>query len=184
MQDVNIGKKILEYRKSKNLSIRELAKLAQVTPSLLSQIERGLANPSINTLKIISKSLDVPVFTFFMASVDTNDLVVRGDKRKKMIFPESNNFTYELLSPNLKGSIEFALMKLTSDSHSSENLMSHEGEEAAFVIKGKVDLHLEDEVITLKQGDSVRIVPHMKHKWENSYDEDTDVIFAITPPSF
>ena len=38
MSDINIGEKITQYRKSKGLSIRELAKLANVTPSLLSQI--------------------------------------------------------------------------------------------------------------------------------------------------
>ena len=53
MSDINIGEKITQYRKSKGLSIRELAKLADVTPSLLSQIERGLANPSVNSLNFL-----------------------------------------------------------------------------------------------------------------------------------
>jgi transcriptional regulator with XRE-family HTH domain len=184
MDDINIGRKILEYRKSKNLSIRELAELAQVTPSLLSQIERGLANPSINTLKIIARILDAPLFTFFTESKDTDELVVREDKRKKMIFPENNNLSYELLSPNLQGALEFLLMDLTPNSQSSEELMSHEGEEAAYIIEGKVDLYLADEVITLNRGDSVKILPHMKHKWKNKYDENVKVVFAITPPSF
>ncbi|HAU5039126.1 TPA: helix-turn-helix transcriptional regulator, partial [Clostridioides difficile] len=42
MNDLNLGEKIAEVRKKQNLSIRDLAKLADVTPSLLSQIERGL----------------------------------------------------------------------------------------------------------------------------------------------
>ncbi len=184
MEDLNIGKKIKENRKAKNLTIRELAKLVEVTPSLLSQIERGLANPSLNTLKMVARALEVPLFTFFIAPIDTEGLVVRADSRKKMMFPESKNFAYELLSPDLNGAIELALMKLTPNSNSSIEEMGHEGEEAAYVIEGKVDLYLNDEMVTLDMGDSVKILPHTKHKWNNPYDQDAQVIFAITPPSF
>ena len=184
MDDINIGEKILQYRKIKNLSIRDLAKLAGVTSSLLSQIERGLANPSLNTLKTIAKTLEVPLFTFFVAPVNTKELVIRSDKRKKMMFPDSESAVYELLSPDLSGSIEFALMKLAPLSHSSRELMEHEGEEAAFVLEGKIKLYLEDEVIILNLGDSVRIPGGTKHKWENPYDKNTSIVFAVTPPSF
>ncbi|MBZ9687026.1 helix-turn-helix domain-containing protein [Clostridium estertheticum] len=184
MEDTNVGQKIAEYRKSKSLNIRELGKLAKVTPSMISQIERGLANPSINTLKLIAKALEVPLFTFFIDSVSTYDRVVRADKRKKIIFPDSRNFGYELLSPDLNGSIELALMTLTPNSCSSEEVMSHKGEEAALVIKGKIKLSLGDDEIILYTGDSVRIQPHDRHKWENIFDSDAEVVFAITPPSF
>lgn len=184
MDDINVGKKISEYRKSKNITAKQLAEMVGVTPSLLSQIEKGTANPSINTLKMISKSLDIPLFTFFTTQVDTDQLIVRSDKRKKMMFPQNNNLSYELLSPNLNGAIEFALITLTTDSQSSNEIMSHEGEEVAYVIKGKVNIYLNEEVITLNQGDSIKILSHMKHKWENPYKNDASVIFAITPPSF
>ena len=85
MSDINIGEKISLIRKKQNLSIRDLAKLAEVTPSLLSQIERGLANPSVNSLKSISSALNVPLFTFFMSEVNKEELIVRSDNRKKVI---------------------------------------------------------------------------------------------------
>lgn len=184
MDDINIGKKIMEYRKSKNLNIRELATMASVTPSLLSQIERGVANPSINTLKVISSVLDVPLFTFFVSSVAAKDLVVRHENRRGIVFPESHNFSYELLSPDLNGMLELALMTLTEDSCSSEHAMGHEGEEAAYVIRGRIKLFLDGEEVVLNKGDSVRIPPHMKHKWENTFSETAEILFAVTPPSF
>lgn len=101
-----------------------------------------------------------------------------------MVLPESENVVYELLSPDLNGSIEFALMKLTPHSHSSKELMEHEGEEASFVLDGKIKLYLNNNVIILSSGDSVRIPGGTKHKWEKPYDTDTSIIFAITPPSF
>ena len=184
MEDINVGEKILEYRKAKNLSIRSLSDLSGVTSSMLSQIERGLANPSINTLKTIAKALDVPIFNFFMSSVDSETLVVRADQRKKMIFPDNNNFAYELLSPNTSGAIGLMLMTLTPNTTTSEELMGHTGEEAAYISEGKINLHFEDQMIVLNTGDSIRILPHMKHKWTNPYKEDSKVIFAVSPPSF
>ena len=184
MYDINIGEKISEYRKAKDFSIRDLAKLTDVTPSLLSQIERGLANPSLNTLKTIAKALEAPLFTFFTTPVNTKELIIKADKRKKMILPGNENVVYELLSPDLNGSIEFALMKLTPHSHSSKELMEHDGEEAAFVLDGQIKLYLDDNIAILSSGDSVRIPGGTKHKWENPYDSDTSIIFAITPPSF
>lgn len=182
MNDIDIGKKIMEYRKAKNLSIRELAELSNVTSSLLSQIERGLANPSINTLKMISKALDVQLFSFFLCSPSSKDLVVRANNRKEIIFPESKGIVYELLSPDLSGSIEFATFKLEPNGESE--LMEHKGEEVANVLQGKIKLHLNGEIVELNEGDSVRIPPYTNHKWANSYDEVSKVIFAITPPTF
>jgi transcriptional regulator with XRE-family HTH domain len=184
MDDINVGEKILEYRKSKKLNIKDLAKLTGVTPSLLSQIERGLANPSLNTINSIAKVLEVPLFSFFTTSVSTKELVVKADKRKKMILPERENILYELLSPDLSGSIELALMKLTPSSDSSIELLEHDGEEIAFILEGKVNLLLDNNIVPLDTGDSVRIPMGMRHKWINDYAEDVKVIFAITPPSF
>ena len=79
MDDINIGEKILDYRKAKNMNIKELAAKSGVTSSMLSQIERGLANPSINSLKNIAKALEIPIFNFFVSQVDTASLVVRAD---------------------------------------------------------------------------------------------------------
>jgi quercetin dioxygenase-like cupin family protein len=75
-------------------------------------------------------------------------------------------------------------MKITPCSNSSEELLEHDGEEVAFVLEGKVNLSLDNTVVSLDSGDSVRIPRGMKHKWENIYNAEAKVIFAITPPSF
>lgn len=184
MHEVDISKNITEYRKKKELTIKELANLTGVTPSLLSQIEKGSSNPSINTLKQISSALDIPLFNFFINDVESEDLVVRKDSRKKIMFCEEDSFAYELLTPNSQGSIEFMLMKIPAKKSSSKELFNHKGEEVAYVVKGSVNLYLMNTVIELNCGDSVKIPPHSNHKWENVNDFDCEVIFAVTPPSF
>lgn len=184
MDDINIGEKILEYRKLKDYSIKDLSDKSGVTSSMLSQIERGLANPSINSLKSIAKALEVPIFNFFISPLDTSSLLVRSNQRKKMTLADNDDFIYELLSPNTRGAIGMMLMTLSPGSSSSADLMDHPGEEEAFVKKGQVELYLHDQVIVLEEGDSIRILPHMSHRWHNPFKTEAQVVFAVTPPLF
>lgn len=181
MENINIGKKVETYRKSQGLSIRELANRADITPSMLSQIERGLANPSIQTLKILAKTLQVPTFSFLLEEVRTEELVVRSQHRKKMIM---DDVSYELVSPDISGKMATAIMHLLPDSSSSEKLLDHQGEEVAFVIEGKIRISLEGEEYTLETGDSVKIPSYMKHRWINDFSEKAAILFSVTPPSF
>lgn len=186
MSDINLGKKIATIRKNKHMTIKELAEKAKVTASMLSQLERGLANPSINTLKTIAQALDIQLFTLFVEDEVKESLIVKPSERKQMILPTETKqlITYELLSPDLKGDIELAIMTFTPESHTSKDMFKHTGEEVAYVSKGKVHIQLNDEEFELESGDSVKIPPNMLHRWYNPYNEEAQVIFAVSPPSF
>lgn len=184
MQDINIGDKIAEYRNKKNLTIKDLSEKIGVTSSLLSQIERGLSNPSINTLKLISKGLEVPLHNFFREEKNSTDLVVRKESRVKLTFPENNNLSYELLSPSSGGVIQCMLLELPTSSSTSNELMNHDGEEVATILEGTVDLYLDNEIVSLNTGDSIRILPNMNHRWVNNSKNLVKIIFSVTPPKF
>lgn len=179
----NLVKKLSAARNSKGFSLRQLAEKINATPSLLSQIERGLANPSLNTLRMIAVSLDIPLFSLFTEPTNVNKLITRANNRKKIIFPHSN-WEYTLLSPDLSGAIEMVLMTIPPQSQSSEISLSHTGEEVAYVLSGTVILYLEDSMETLEKGDSVKITSGLRHLWKNDSDANVEVIFAVTPPSF
>lgn len=180
---VELGQRIAAARTSKNLSLRQLAERINVTPSLLSQIERGLANPSLNTLRMIAVSLDIPLFSLFTEPANVDKLITRANNRKKIIFPHSN-WEYTLLSPDLSGAIEMVLMTIPPHAQSSEVPLSHTGEEIAYVLSGTVTLYLEDSMETLEKGDSVKIPPGLRHMWKNDNSSNVNVIFAVTPPDF
>jgi transcriptional regulator with XRE-family HTH domain len=72
---VNIGKKIRELREDKGFTLKQLADLVECTSSLISQLERDKADPSISMLKKIAKALNVNIVDFFMESVKDEDIV-------------------------------------------------------------------------------------------------------------
>lgn len=82
---LNIGEKLRAARKKQNLSLRELASRADVSPSLLSQIENGRANPSVMTLYNVAGALAIPITFFFPKSEESNNpepkpMILHSDK--------------------------------------------------------------------------------------------------------
>lgn len=179
-----IGKRIAQLRSKKNLNIKELAKMTNVTSSLLSQIERGLANPSLNTLESISRALDEPMFNFFIPENTMDQLVIRQSDRKRIILPENDGLEYELLTPDLKGNIEMVLLTLPAKNDSSAEQTTHKGEEVAYVMEGDLVFCIENARFPVSKGDSIRIPPYTKHKFRNETSKSATILFAISPPSF
>lgn len=95
-----------------------------------------------------------------------------------------DNLSYELLSPNFTGNLATAIMTIPPKTASSENVLEHKGEELAFVLDGKITLHLNEEEYTLETGDSVKIPAYLKHKWVNQFEKNAIVLFSVTPPIF
>jgi transcriptional regulator with XRE-family HTH domain len=58
-----LGEFIRAQRRHANLSLRQLAEMTQISNAYLSQLERGLHEPSVRVLRSISSALDVSVET-------------------------------------------------------------------------------------------------------------------------
>lgn len=186
MERLEIGAKIRGYRKGKGLSIQALAEMVQITPSMLSQIERDLANPSLNTLKLLSKALNVPLFHFFTTSSQQEETaIVRKNARRTLrTVTKDTAYEYELLTPDTSGSIEFVFQNFQANSNSGDAVQRHNGEEVAYVLTGQLSLMLDQTEYILDEGDSVRIPPMLPHLWINRSSTDAAILFAITPPCF
>lgn len=186
MSEVDVGGKIQAYRKALNMTLKELANSINITSSMLSQIERGLANPSISTLRLIAHALNVPMFQFFVEETKSEDIIITQDKRIKINPSNENNegVTYELLTPNLKGNIEYCIMTLEPGAKSSEFPKSHVGEEVCYMLSGDMILYYDSQTIEVKENTSLCIPPNIIHKWENRTDRTAQMIFAVTPPIF
>lgn len=178
---IQIGQRIKAYRTARSLTVKELAAKAQITPSMLSQIERGQANPSLNTIRLLSAALDEPMFRFFLDDVNVQNEVVRLEERKRII---EYGVEYELLTPDTSGSLEMMQLTLSPGKQSSVRPNGHTGEEVALVQAGQIELILEDETCLLRTGDSVRIKSGIKHCWRNPGETDCILVFAVSPPDF
>ena len=182
-----LGKNIKNSRISQNLSLKKLAEKVDVSPSMLSQIESGKANPSLNTLKLISQHLKVPMFTLFIEEDIDRPILVKKNNRIRITNKGEDSkyeLSYDLLSPDTKGDLQLCEMKLSAYQYNSDNFNFHNGEEVAVCTLGKIELILEDKTIILETGDSVRIPRETKHRWKNPSKATCAIIFSISPPIF
>lgn len=183
-KEVNVGLRIKNIRIEKNLLLKEVADRCGVSSSLLSQIEKGTANPSLNTIKSIAQALEVPIFNFFIETEGENYNVNILKKEDRKIIT-TKDIIYELISPENTKALECMKMIFPKKgAQTSVEPMAHKGEEVAVVIKGRVELYIGGNSVILGEGDSVQIPPITPHKWININDEESVVLFSVTPPEF
>ena len=184
--DAHIGREIRQLRKARGLTIVELRDLTGLSQGYLSQVERDISAPSIKALHSISVALGVSIGWFFPALSDEadeiRDMVVRHDKRRRLVF--ESGITDELLSPNLGRQIELLRCIFTPGSDSGTEPYTHEGEETGIVVSGTLHLWIGDLHVVLNEGDSFAFESDQPHRYENPTDQNTVVIWAITPPSY
>ena len=179
---VNIGEKIQSYRQQKGLNIKELSRLVGISPSMLSQMERNLANPSINTLKALSAALETPLYYFFMGESHKEDVVVHPQDRKAVLTPQIQDGAYQLLTPDASGEQSFYELRLAPLHGCTDRSMVSESEVVCLVQAGEVTLVLDDQEYHLLPGDSARIPPRSRHGWLNRGEGEARVVVASAAP--
>jgi transcriptional regulator with XRE-family HTH domain len=182
VENERMGNRIRKLRISKGINLTEFAKKIDKTPSYLSQIERGMASPSIMALREISKALNVPIF-YFLIDDKEQSAIVRKNERRVLQFPKSH-LTYELLSPGVSHQIEMIRTRIEVGASTCSKPLSHGGEECTLVIEGKMKIQVGDEFFILEEGDSIYYIASIPHKITSIGDKDLVIISAITPSNF
>src|SRR5262245_35937636 len=84
--DVELGPRLRGLRTSRGLTLRQLATRAGVTESFVSQVERGVATPSIASVQRIARGLGLSIADLF-AEVESVGQVVRAGERRRIQYP-------------------------------------------------------------------------------------------------
>jgi transcriptional regulator with XRE-family HTH domain len=188
---LELGPRIRALRLKKKLTLQAVAERARVSQSLISQVERGLASPSVNTLRRIAGALDVPIAALFLGGSMSDDeidvtgsrLVVRRNERKGLHVPRSK-VVYELLTPDLNRKIEFIWIEYEPGAITHIEPMSHPGEENALCLEGSVVVTIDGQEFVLSRGDSISFDSGRLHQVENRSKRKAVLVSAITPPAF
>lgn len=182
--EVNVGLTIKTIRTQKGISLKEVAYKSKISSSMLSQIESGSANPSLNSIRAIANVLDIPLFKLFLENTDNKKgiKIIKEEDRKTISTKDVN---YELISPNQSIDLEFMKMTLKEKGAETSALPKpHKGEEVALLLSGEVKIIIGDSSAKMVAGDSVYIPASESHKWVNLSDGESIVLFAVTPSEF
>ncbi|MCC2879531.1 cupin domain-containing protein [Enterocloster sp. OA13] len=173
----NIGRKIKTFRNRYGMTIQEMAEQSGVSSSLLSQMERGIGNPTISVLEAVSHVMDCSVADLLAEDVKNSDLVVRHRERKRIYEGQKETAMYGLLSDKVvRGNFDMILIVLPPHSEVDSRLSRHPEEEASFILKGNAVFEFDGEVIPLEEGDTIRVLSNRNHRVLNIQDEECVII--------
>lgn len=153
---MEIGAQIRNIRLKQKLTQQEVADLCGFTKGMLSKIENGKVTPSLATLSKISKILGVRVST----------LLEQEEARAVAFTPDAYNNRASFI-PTDKGysifaaAADFADKKMqpvfvsVQEDMLKSHLLTHEGEEFIYVLKGEMTFRVADMHYTLKEGESL-----------------------------
>ncbi|MGI2328223.1 helix-turn-helix domain-containing protein [Planococcus sp. YIM B11945] len=182
---MEFGMKIRALREEKDMTIKQLAEMVECTSSFISQIERGMANPSINTLKKISSVLGVSLVEFFeeeeAETEGTEKYIVRKNKRKRFKSKAESTDIFLLTPTEMESKgIEMHLMSVEPGGK-SDKLYTNPGEEVGYVLKGSLTIYLGNDSCDLEEGDSIYFPGNIPHGWENKTESEAVALWAVTP---
>jgi transcriptional regulator with XRE-family HTH domain len=178
-----LGARVRRLRTDRRLSLRELASTGRVSASLLSQLERNRANPSVATLQRIASSLGVSVFALLPDDRTVpSATVVRPENRRKLVI-QDGELRYELLSPDTNHQMEVWMGRLGVRAEMGSEFSSHPSEEFIVVLRGRMSFSLGGQTHELGEGSSIQYDGVVPHRIENAGDQELVFLSALTPPT-
>lgn len=198
---VQLGAAIRAAREARGLSLRELARRIDVSPSFVSQVELGKANPSVGTLYSLAAELGTSLGDLMgeqPTATDTGSGPVFGDvptseghAPARVDAPyqpaegrprvEMSGVVWERLTAAADPYVDFLHVEYApgSSSCAPDELMRHGGREYGHVISGRLEVRVGFETYSLGPGDSVHFESMTPHRLSNPYDEPCRAVWFV-----
>lgn len=175
-----LGTKLREERLRQDIALRELARRVGVSPSLISQIERGLVSPSVGTLWSMATELGLIMDELFRNTEQSSPVagqeqdagglesarspVQRKQNRKRIRL--AGGVEWERLTAQADDEVEFLHVKyeVGAESCPKHSLFRHGGKEYAYILSGRLGVQIGFEEYELGPGDSVSFSSQLPHR--------------------
>lgn len=174
-----------QLRKRNHYTLAQLSAETGYTASFLSQIERGLKEPSLTTLRKLSEVLGAPIVSFFSPEEDSDFKdapesgsysVVRQDSRTQLTIPGLSVKCESVTGPSTgegRHAMRGIIYTILPGCYGSEGMISHTYDECTYVLSGEILALLCGQRIPLQKGDCIYINSATKHNFQNCGTEDS-----------
>ncbi|WP_425380172.1 helix-turn-helix domain-containing protein [Spiroplasma endosymbiont of Stenodema calcarata] len=175
-----LGERIKLLRQKNDLTIEELANRCELTKGFISQLERDISSPSIETLQNILEVLGTNLADFF-----------KSEKNKKFVYQaedhyevEQDNYRIEWLVPNSQANELEPILIQIKPYCESERILPFEGEIFGYVLKGTVMVYSGQKAQKATAKDSFYLYGNNQHYLKNETSDIAEVLWISTPPTF
>jgi transcriptional regulator with XRE-family HTH domain len=179
-----VGEKLKQLRTRRGLGMRELAVRSGISHSTISLIERNRMSPSVDTLAAILAALGSTMSSFFNdldSGIPYSPFYSAADLTE---IGRTDRISYRLVGMNYPDRHMLLLQEKYAPGASMEQAITHVGEEAGIVTQGAVEVTVGGESRVLKKGEAYYFNSSKPHQFRNVSDEVSEIISAITPPTY
>jgi transcriptional regulator with XRE-family HTH domain len=181
-----IGEQLRARRHARGLSLRDLADRLGCSPSLISQIERGLANPSVSTLYAMVAELDVSLDELLFNErrrsaprASVADPIQRGNERHRIRL--ASGVLWERLTTVSEPGVEFlyVIYEVGGASSPADAFQRHAGHEWGYVLSGTLQVTIGFREYLLEPGDAISLDSTTPHRLANAGDVPVHAIWFV-----
>jgi transcriptional regulator with XRE-family HTH domain/Arc/MetJ family transcription regulator len=164
-----MGMRIKEARESRGFSLFDVYLRTDVKVDLLAQIEEGKVTPPLGTVIKLAKALDLKIGYFISGKEKLAYTIVhRGDREPTSRYDPKKEkrygYEYESLAPHKMDRLMEPFLITLKPSETEEERSTHDGQEFIFVLQGKMEVRLGEDIHILEPGDSIyydAALPHL-----------------------
>ena len=173
----SIGERIKALRIQQGLTLAGVAEKTGLSSSYLSQIQRDKTTPSLATLTVIARALNVGL-RYFFEDREKAAYIIRADDLVQTRASNSHANSCQVLVPNA-GSSMLNVCRMTIQPQASAGALAEfVGEEMIFVLCGELIVDVGDEHFELAAGDSIHFDAAQAHSWRNVASEAVTLIWS------
>ena len=174
-----IGRYLKEKRERQALTLKQVSDISGLSIGFISQVERGLTDPSLASLKKLVGALGTSLSDLFVQTAEVVHVVRRGCGSKLAL---STSVICELLAPSFTKQLEPVLKHIMPNSESGI-LDPHTGEEFVWIVSGVLEIVVGQKVYCLNAGDSIYFQANVDHGWKNCSNKTCEALWIVTPPN-
>jgi transcriptional regulator with XRE-family HTH domain len=179
-----IGARLRHRRLELGMTARELARRVDCSPSLISQVERGRAVPSVSTLwalvtalrismdRLFDPAQDGPASSADHATAAADGMgggpVLRRNARPRITL--ERGVVWERLTAAAEKDMEFleVCYPVGQSLPEAEHAIQHTGQEYAVIVEGALSTQIGFEQYVLEEGDSLTFDSTIPHRFWNA----------------
>lgn len=181
---MDVGARLRTVREKMGLSQRELAKRAGVTNGTISLIEQNRVSPSISSLRKVLEGLPMTLSDFFTFDAEPQQPRVFYGKDE---LPNLGNEQIKLLLVGTSHERrDIAILREVYEPHADTgpDMLMHEGQEGGVIIKGTIEVTVNNESRVLGPGDAYYFDSRLPHRFRNVGSDTCEIVSASSPPTF
>ncbi|WP_420322062.1 helix-turn-helix domain-containing protein [Flagellimonas sp.] len=174
MDDIlmNIGKHLKQARQKRDMTLQQVALRAGVSAGLISKIENLRTTPSLPVLLKIMQTLSIDLSELDLTnSSDSKYVLVKNGEGEKEDREDSKNLEYVHLFSRGISDQNLRVYIVNVEQGADRKPISTDATELVYVIKGTVVYTLNDEALTLEEGDLLFFDGSIPHGVSNSFDQ-------------